>query len=507
MAPFRKAKESNSCKSRGPNGRQRTFNLCCYIVACLTLVIGIKFFQPQTSLWVDFDSESSSASSIRHEQTKPKSKSCSEEKERSPSTSPELLLSVPFYVYEDQAWINATIQDKLVSDMAKQHTKYGSRFKHGDDYWLLEASLKHPMRTQNKSEAKLFFVPWLLNFFDFRSFKDVPLCWNGKCNMELLLDAVAALKESETFKLYPDRHIVVRSFYSAHWESWNQELERGNKEGYKQFLYVFKKMQVITFEGKDLYPNPGHRIVLPSYYVGTPCKLSNEKPFDVAMVASLSPEKPRFQHRRNLCHWLKNGQNHENKTTLDLKISSCGHAEQCPALAESKFGFHVAGDTFSSNRLMDTILSGSVPIFTHLNQYTMAGGEWIDWNQLSYYIPIHNDTNLKSSPEDAGKLRPRKGANQNIATHPTSRYSMLPPASESTVLERMDAIVHDEKGYEERYHKILQHIPLFEYTTLHPFDTYMYLFQAELYPETRHRPEVYNCRWSALKLPRPFFDG
>ncbi|KAL3933608.1 MAG: hypothetical protein SGBAC_010322, partial [Bacillariaceae sp.] len=465
---------------------------------CLDLLLLLTYLQSSALLSVNFEKEAQTA-------TQPKI--CSEAEESSSSTSSELLLTVPFYVYEELAWINATADGKLVGDMANQHGKFGTRFKHGDDYWLLEASLKHPMRTRIKSEAKLFFVPWLLNYFDFRSFKDIQLCWDGKCNMDLMLEAVTKLKESETFQLYPDRHIVVRSFYAAHWENWNQELEKQNKVAYEQFLDVFRHMQVITFEGKDLYPNPGHRFNLPSYYVGTACKHSHEKPFDVAMIASLSPEKRKFQHRRNLCRWLKNGRHRKNEKILNLKISVCGYGDQCPALAKSKFGFLVAGDTFSSQRLMDTVLSHTIPVFTHLNQYPMAGGEWIDWDQISYFIPIHNDTHLKPSLAKEGRLKRQNGANQNTTTHPTSRYSMLPPASESSVLERMSAILNDEKGYEERHHKILQHMPLFDYTTLHPFDTYMYLFQAELYPETRHRPEAYSCRWSALKLPRPLFDN
>lgn len=433
-----------------------------------------------------------------------KTRICSETKSSRSNTSSKLLLSVPFYVYEELAWINATIQGKPVADMARQHGQFGNRFKHGDDYWLLEASLIHPMRTRDKTKAKLFFVPWLLNFFDFRSYNnDAKLCLSGKCNMDLLLDATISLKDTETFQRYPDRHIVVRSFYSAHWESWNQKMQKKNKDAFDQFTEVFQQMHVVTFEGKDLYPNPGRRFSFPTYYVGTPCAHSNEKTFDVAMVGSLSPEKPEFQHRRNLCQWLEHGQHNKSRGT-GIRVSVCGYGTQCPALAKSRYGFHLAGDTYSSQRLMDTILSGGVPIFTHLEQYPIAGAEWIDWSQLSYYIPVHNDTHLKSPPDNVGKLT-RTNAVGEFSTHPTSRLSMLPPASESNFLERLNIILSDEKGYEERYRKILQHMLLFDYTTLHPFDTYMYLFQAALYPETRHHPEAYSCQWSALKLPSPFF--
>jgi hypothetical protein len=47
------------------------------------------------------------------------------------------------------------------------------------------------------------------------------------------------------------------------------------------------------------------------------------------------------------------------------------------------FSFSWGTDTWGSQRVMDTILSGTVPIFTHLNQYTISG-HWIDWSRLSY---------------------------------------------------------------------------------------------------------------------------
>jgi hypothetical protein len=75
---------------------------------------------------------------------------------------PDLLLSVPFYVYEEFAWINATYMGRPISDVSRNMSQ--DNLKHGDDYWFLEASLKHPMRTHNMSEAKLFFVPFLLNY-------------------------------------------------------------------------------------------------------------------------------------------------------------------------------------------------------------------------------------------------------------------------------------------------------------------------------------------------------
>jgi hypothetical protein len=378
---------------------------------------------------------------------------------------PDLLLSVPFYVYEEFAWTNATYMGRPISDVARN-------FKHGDDYWFLEASLKHPMRTHNMSEAKLFFVPFLLNYLDQMMYYKGPLCSNGKCDFELLLDTQQRLRESKAFQLYPDRHLIVRSSYNSAGDRWNLKLQK--YEGYNRFMELFRQMNVIVFEGKDKFPNPepGRRHALTSYYVGSPCALSEQKPYDVAMIASLKRFQPSFRDRKNICKWLN--------SSSTIKTSVCGHGNRCPALAESKFGFHSAGDTWGSQRVMDTILSGTVPIFTHLNQYEIVG-KWIDWSQLSYYLPVHDDSIV----------------NRLVVT----KYSVELYATQDIFLERLQAVLDDKEGYERKHKAVLEHMPLFDYTTLYPFDTYMYLLQAEIYPETRHR----RSRWSALILPPPLF--
>ena len=45
-------------------------------------------------------------------------------------------------------------------------------------------------------------------------------------------------------------------------------------------------------------------------------------------------------------------------------------------------------------------------------------------------------------------------------------------------------ILEDTKGYNSRYHAVLQHRNLLDWYKLHPFDIYMYSLQAEPYPET-----------------------
>lgn len=387
--------------------------------------------------------------------------------------APDLLLSVPFYVYEEFAWINATYMNRPIHDVASNSSRFQTRFKHGDDYWFLQASLKHPMRTHNMSEAKLFYVPFLLNFLDQIMYYKQPLCVKDLCDFDLLLDSQQRLRESPAFQEYPDRHMIVRSSYNAAGDKWNKKLGE-TYEGYNKFMELFVKMNVVVFEDKDKFPNPGYRHAFTSYYVGSPCQLvTGNKPYDVAMIASFKKGQPSFKDRKNMCKWLSSNES-------SVKTSVCGEGARCPALAESKFGFHAPGDTWGSQRVMDTILSGTVPIFTHLNQYHILG-HWIDWSQLSFYLPVHNDSIT----------------NRLVVT----KYSMEAYATQEIFLERLRTILDDKEGYERKHKAVLEHIPLFDYTTLYPFDTYMYLLQAELYPETRHR----RSRWSAMLLPRPLF--
>jgi len=181
----------------------------------------------------------------------------------------EYLLSVPFYVYEDLAWTDATIGGESIHESWR-------KYKHGDDYWLMQASLKdHPMRTHNMTEARLFFVPWLMNIIDSSVYKASPsvnktICWKAKCNHELILDSVEKLRQSPAFQKYPDHHVIVRSMYSSANDKWNKLLLRQDPQ-FQRFLDVFKKMQVLVWEGVDRYADVKGRHSFTSYYVGTPC--------------------------------------------------------------------------------------------------------------------------------------------------------------------------------------------------------------------------------------------
>lgn len=393
------------------------------------------------------------------------------------SHPPQYLLSVPFYVYEEFAWINGTIADLPIASVMRNHSFNGTnRFKHGDDYWFLQASLKHPMRTRSINEAKLFFVPMLLNQFDYYvNKKGRRLCVNERCNMELLNYTSEQIKASTAFQQYPEKHVIVRSHFLPVSDVWDEN--KRQRPGYAEFfLEMLPKMNAVIFEGidflhsippkKERYEYPS-RYTLPAYKVGTACRnsLGAKKDIDVTMVGEV-----RFRHRQNLCSWL-------NRSS---SISSyCGKGDRCPALAHAKLGFHVVGDTLGSQRLMDTILCGTVPVFTNLDQFKVQG-TWIDWKQLSYYLPLNHKPEQRKSKKSAAQAK----------------------AIEQEFISGLEAILNDHEGYQRRLKTVLDHIPFFDLSTLYPFDTFMYLMQANIYPETRQS----QSRWSAMILPPVLFS-
>jgi hypothetical protein len=124
------------------------------------------------------------------------------------------LLKVPFYVYENENetefnlnWYNNAIWNGTVISQSPEYHKY----KHSDDYWMLEHALHHPMRTRDPSRAKLFFVPILLNILarevtfsnhDFE--RNLPVCssTNSLCGIELLRQADEILGKSPRFQRF-----------------------------------------------------------------------------------------------------------------------------------------------------------------------------------------------------------------------------------------------------------------------------------------------------------------
>lgn len=163
-----------------------------------------------------------------------------------------------------------------------------------------------------------------------------------------------------------------------------------------------------------------------------------------------------FQDRRNICNWTD---------TADFKskysMGVCGHRNQCPSLSNARAGFHVRGDTFSANRLFDTLLSGTVPIFT-LDEHFSSHHSFIDWKKLVYFIRLGEG-----------------GSN------------------ETSFRRQIDVILSGEKKLEEKTRDVVANRDLFDWDTLVPFDAYMYMFQAHLWPETR----VNSSKYSGIILP------
>lgn len=422
-----------------------------------------------------------------------------------------IRLSVPFYVYKDLAWETATFGPYNVSDLARTPTIFQ---KHSDDYWLMKASLRHPMRTLDPSKAKLFFIPTLFNMLAYRSNphflfptagKSNDLCWNGMCNGKLIqythcvllgrnatICKLAAISNSSNasslYKISHDRdksslswiesrpqhHLIVNSHFFARpqYPFWNKTFSA--ETGVRDLLY---QVNMIRFEDATTFNHPD-RLRLSKLYVGHACPplSSVEKQQDVAMIATIPElgERQGFRDRRIICESIRwyNAQKQAPDTPLNIsssksrnaqttiRMTHCGGRqsprdtndpqtlEQCPALSLAKFGFHVRGDTWGSNRLYDTILSGAVPIFTRRQQYPPTIPDWVDWNQLAYFLDMTNVT------------------------------------TRSQFIEKFLPILSDRQGYFQRYEAVLKFRHLFDHTTLFPFDRYMYQLQEYYYPET-----------------------
>jgi hypothetical protein len=343
------------------------------------------------------------------------------------------LLDQPFYIYEELIWLNATTNGESVEDMINR----AYLWKHNDDLWFLNAALKHPMRTTNPEEAVLFLVPTLINLILSSSVHE-DMCWGDLCGFDMLIHADTVLGESPWFQRNQGKdHVAVGSYAAA-----------------SKRLSTFPNLvqcNMIALENRKW--NLPDRYSVPSYYVGSPC-LPRPKEYDFAMIASLQPQFT-FDSRRHICQWLA-------EERSQYTVSLCGHGAQCPALAQARLGFHVRGDTYGANRLMDTILTGTVPIFTMKEQYDILP-DWIDWDKISYFADVNHKEDF---------------------------------------LRSLDQIIDDEALYQEKLFNLLANRDLFDWRTHVPFDTYMYQFMAQVYPQYR-RPSNFDSPYSALQLSKP----
>ena len=70
-----------------------------------------------------------------------------------------------------------------------------------------------------------------------------------------------------------------------------------------------------------------------------------------------------------------------------------------PTSSNALLGFHLQGDNWSSNRLFDTLISGTVPVFTNDHQYG-SQPQWYDWDRISYFVNVQNKTNFIHSTKE-----------------------------------------------------------------------------------------------------------
>jgi len=363
------------------------------------------------------------------------------------------LLSVPFYVYEELLWDNATVDgNSFLANRLRYRYRYA---KHDDDYWFLQAALQHPLRTSEPKKAKLFVVPSLINQVKLYLVRGA-LCWKEMCGVELLNHTEKVLSSSPWFQRSKGKdHIIVNSHYRYRFPSsqWLQHYQTSDHivdprlwwhklgESIVDTTSDIAHCNMIGFE--DRKENIPERFHFPSFYIGQPCPLSTKKTHDFAMVARLengrnSQLDKLFQSRRDICEWLGL---HEDL----YSISHCGQGDQCPALSDARLGFHVRGDTMGASRLMDTLLSGTVPIFTLQEQYNVLPN-WIDWDKISYFVDVSNKTVFLSS---------------------------------------IDTILRDTPKYKQKLIAVLENRALFDWHTHVPFDAYMYMLQCHLWPELR----------------------
>ena len=428
----------------------------------------------------------------------------------------QLLLSVPFYVYDDLVRLNDTYLGGIPLEQAISQRWQ----KHSLDYWFAKASLDHPMRTHDPSEAKLFVIPLLMNLYSLRVYspsspvnanrnvtrsRNVTLCWNMKqsdmkdndnqakntdssdiiCDKALLKYAAKVLNSSTWFHRNEGRdHIIVTSHYGY------------KLKGKLNMPPLLRKMiascHAISYENRKY--NIPTRQSYPSLLVGNPChaqdhqdyrqsvsladsSMITKKTHEVAFIGNLlDPAGNYYEDRHNICLWIndtykagsataptsrQHSLNHQQQQ-LPL-VSICGRGKQCPALSLAKYGFHAKGDTFGSQRLMDALLSGTVPLFTRSEQYDIVP-PWIDWSKISYFVNVSNRESFKSS-----------------------LHQILYNTS--------------EEEYTGRRKAVLANRDLFDWkASLVPFDTYMYMLQAYLFPETKRPMEIAN-RYDALILP------
>jgi len=384
----------------------------------------------------------------------------------------DLILSVPFFIYEEFDWLNSGTCNTSVSNFTlKEFIRLGEEgqrlIKEDSELMFYIAATNHPMRRERPEDAKLFLVPTLSTYIAWSVLygsTDTLVCNNGVCSRDLLVQADNVLEDSKWFqRSQGSDHIVIMT-------TLNFDMRRLHL-GKWHFRNLVKCNALLSEGGwKGQRVIDDNRIRFNTFYVsrGCPTVQFHKKKDDLALISTLfkldkNGKKKKgwqleaFLDRRNICDWI-NGTNTSEKK---YSMSVCGRGKQCPTLSNARAGFHVRGDTWTANRLFDTLLSGTVPIFTREEQFS-SHQSFIDWNMLAHFIQMGEN-----------------GSNRTL------------------FLQQLNSIVGDKKQLEAKTQVILENRDLFDWNTLVPFDIYMYMFQAHIWPHTR----VNRSNYSVLILP------
>lgn len=114
---------------------------------------------------------------------------------------------------------------------------------------------------------------------------------------------------------------------------------------------------------------------------------------------------------------------------------------------------------------MDTLLSGTVPVFTSMEQYDMLP-DWIDWNLISNFAHV-------------GQRR--------------------------QFMKDVKKMAKDTEDWEEKMRHVVLNRELFDWKTLVPFDVYLYQLSVQLWPQDeweRREKHPISTPFTALKLPQ-----
>ena len=270
-----------------------------------------------------------------------------------------------FYIYDDGINWTAILCLKGKEVLSVEEALHTTWWKHSDDFWFLRHALEHPARVRDPELAEVFVVGGLFNLIvEQKAWSQMRCCVGAVCNEDLLQKVDNMLGNSTWFKRSQGRdHVLVASHYAS-------------RKTFRHFESI-SKCNWIAWEHNGL---DDERLRLASTYVGNGCESTiSGKTHDVAFVGSMK-NKTNFHSRHDVCGWLQ-------KEPHRWHVSVCGEGRQCPALAEARIGLHLRGDTLGSSRLMDILLSNSVPVMTEEQQYDILP-PFLPWRKMTAFAAV-----------------------------------------------------------------------------------------------------------------------